>query len=70
MLCVNKCMCMRILSLSQFPTDDNNLENMRKRESEKKGEGGKGGGREEEGREKKIKREAEVKENCLSPIPL
>ena len=43
---------------------------MRKRESEKKGEGGKGGGREEEGREKKIKREGEMKENCLSPIPL
>ena len=56
MLCVNKCMCMRILSLSQFPTDDNNQEKVRKREREEK-----------EGVERK---RGEVKENCLSPIPL
>ena len=62
-LCVNKCMCMRILSLSQFPTDDNDQEKVRKGRVQ----WGKGGRREEEGREKKIKREEEVKrkkENC------
>ena len=32
-LCVNKCMCMRRLSLSQFPTDQ---EEVRKREREEK----------------------------------
>ena len=34
-LCVNKCMCMRILPLSQFPTDDNNE---KKEREEKEGE--------------------------------